>query len=186
MHDPRIASGLAMGFMLSSTGADHCVVMPDGPLSNEGPFKQFHALGWSRPPGTNELSPQKTAIFRQAQFWNIIADSLVVCQFPNISFNHTVELIKAVTGWDTGLGELMQIGERIVTLMRLFVVREGVTRDDDTMPERLFHPTKGGDQEKLTINPEDYYQARDYYYSLMAWDSNGVPLPDKVEELSIE
>jgi aldehyde:ferredoxin oxidoreductase len=186
MHDPRIGSGLALGFIVSSTGADHCVTMPDGPLSNEMPFKPFHALGWSKPPGANELTPQKTAIFRQAQFWNIIADSLVVCQFPNISFDQTVELIKAVTGWDTGLMELMRIGERIVTLMRMFIVREGVTRTDDVMPERFFHPTKGGGQEKLKIDPADYDKARDYYYTLMAWDANGVPLPEKVEELAIE
>jgi aldehyde:ferredoxin oxidoreductase len=186
MHDPRVGSGLALGFMLSSTGADHCVVMPDGPLSNKVPFKPFHALGWSNPPGANELSPQKIAIFRQCQFWNIVADSLVVCQFPNISFDQTVELIKAVTGWDTGLVELMQIGERIVTLMRMFIVREGVTQADDIMPERFFHPTKGGGQEKLKINPADYVEARNYYYTLMAWDANGVPLPGKVKELAIE
>jgi aldehyde:ferredoxin oxidoreductase len=186
MHDPRIGSGLALGFMLSSTGADHCVTMPDGPLSNEIPFKPFHVLGWSRPPAANELSPQKIAIFRHAQLWNIIADSLVVCQFPNISFDQTVELIKGVTGWDTGLMELMQIGERIVTLMRMFIVREGFNRSDDIMPERFFQPTKGGGQEKLKINPADYDKAREYYYALMAWDADGVPLPEKVKELGIE
>jgi aldehyde:ferredoxin oxidoreductase len=186
MHDPRIASGMAMGFMLSPTGADHCVAAPDGALSNEMPFKQYHALGWIKPPGMNELSPRKTAIFRQAQFWNIVCDSLVVCQFPNISFDQTVELLKAVTGWDTGLGELMQIGERIVTLMRLFIIREGVTRADDMLPDRFFQPTKGGGQDNLKINPADYERIRDYYYRLMGWDAEGVPLPDKVQELAIE
>jgi len=186
MHDPRIGSGLAMGFMFSPTGADHCAVTPDGPLSNEIPFKQYHALGWSRPPETNELTPRKTAIFRQAQFWNIIYDSLVVCHFPNISFDQTVELLKAVTGWDTGLMELMQIGERIVTLMRLFIIREGSTRADDKLPERFFQPTRGGGQDNLKIDPADYDKIRDYYYALMGWDAMGVPLPDKVKELSID
>jgi aldehyde:ferredoxin oxidoreductase len=175
-----------MGFMLSPTGADHCVVTPDGPLSNEIPFKQYHALGWTEPPGTNELSPRKTAIFRQVQFWNIVGDSLVVCQFPNISFDQTVELLKAVTGWDTGIMELMQIGERIVTLMRLFLTREGVTRTDDMLPDRFFQPTKGGGQDNLKINPADYTRIRDYYYALMGWDAQGIPLPNKVKELSIE
>jgi aldehyde:ferredoxin oxidoreductase len=27
---------------------------------------------------------------------------------------------------------------------------------------------------------------RKYYYTLMGWDANGVPLPEKVEELYIE
>jgi aldehyde:ferredoxin oxidoreductase len=186
MHDPRIASGLAMGFMLSPTGADHCVIAPDGALSQEIPFKQYHTLGWIKPPGMNELSPRKTAIFRQAQFWNIVCDSLVVCQFPNISFDQTVGLLKAVTGWDTGLGELMQIGKRIITLMRLLIIREGVTRSDDMLPDRFFQPTKGGGQDNLKINPADYERIRDYYYVLMGWDAEGVPLPDKVKELAVE
>ena len=186
MHDPRIASGLAMGFILSPTGADHCVVMPDGPLSSEGPFQQFHALGWDRPPRKNELTPRKTSIFREAQCWNMVCDALVVCQFPNISFNQTVDLLKGVTGWDTRLMELMRVGERIVTLMRLFITREGVTRSDDVLPDRLLHPTKGGGQDNLKINPADYDKARDYYYVLMGWDAEGIPLPDKIKELSLE
>lgn len=186
MHDPRIGSGLALGFMVSPTGADHCVSMPDTPLSHEIPFKQFHALGWDRPPGANELSARKTAIFRHSQFWNIITDSLVVCQFPNISFDQTVELLKAITGWDTGLMELMQVAERILTLMRLFIIREGATRDDDMLPRRLFQPTKGGGQDNLTIDPSDYVKMRDYYYTLMGWDTEGVPLPEKIKELAIE
>ena len=186
MHDPRIASGLAMGFLLSPTGADHCVVMPDGPLSNEGPFQQFHALGWDTPPATNELTPRKTAIFREAQCWNMLCDSLVVCQFPNISFNQTVEVLKAVTGWDTGLMELMRVGERIVTLMRMIITREGVTRADDALPDRLLRPTKGGGQDNLKIDPADYDKIRDYYYVLMGWNAEGIPLPEKVRELSLE
>jgi aldehyde:ferredoxin oxidoreductase len=160
--------------------------MPDGPLSSEGPFQKFHALGWSTPPATNELTPRKTAIFREAQFWNIICESLVVCQFPDISFDQTVKLLKAVTGWDTGLAELMRVGERIITLMRLFITREGVTLADDTLPDRFFHPTKGGGQDNLKINPADYDKVRDYYYVLMGWDAEGIPLPEKVKELTLE
>ena len=116
----------------------------------------------------------------------MLCDALVVCQFPNISFNQTVEVLKAVTGWDTGLMELMRVGERIVTLMRMIITREGVTRADDTLPDRLFQPTKGGGQDNLKINPADYDKVREYYYVLMGWNAEGIPLPDKIKELSLE
>jgi len=49
------------------------------------------------------------------------------------------ELLKAVTGWDTGIGELLRIGERVLTTMRLFNMREGLTDADDTLPERFLY-----------------------------------------------
>jgi aldehyde:ferredoxin oxidoreductase len=38
----------------------------------------------------------------------------------------------------------------------------------------------------VKIDRETYEKARKYYYVLMGWDARGVPLPEKVEELSIE
>jgi aldehyde:ferredoxin oxidoreductase len=185
MHDPRVGSGLALGFILSPTGADHCVVTPDGLLANPEMFKPFHGLGWQEPPGANELSPSKVAIFRDAQLMNIVYDSLVFCQFPNITFNQTVELLKGVTGWDTGIPEILKIAERTLNLMRLFNLREGLTAADDMMPGRFYQPTRDGALSNLKDRRPEYEKARSYYYTLMGWDVNGVPLPEKVEELGI-
>jgi aldehyde:ferredoxin oxidoreductase len=185
MHEPRIGSGLAMSFMVSPTGADHCVTTPDGLLANENMFKGFHPLGWLKAPAANDLSPRKVAIFRDSQLQNILGDSLVFCQFPNLTFDQAVGLIKAVTGWDTGIPELLRVAERTVTLMRLFNLREGFTAKHDVLPERFFQPTTNGALAKLNIDRSAYEKARQYYYVLMGWDSNGVPLPEKVVELGI-
>jgi aldehyde:ferredoxin oxidoreductase len=186
MHDPRIASGLAWSFMLAPTGADHCAATPDGFLANEKMFEPFHVLGWSTPPGANDLGPRKLAIFRESQFLNILCDSLVVCQFPNISFEQATDLVKATTGWDTGLPELLRIAERTITSMRLFNLREGFTQKDDMLPERFFQATTDGFLADLKVDKSGYEKSRQYYYRLMGWDANGVPLPEKIEELSIE
>jgi aldehyde:ferredoxin oxidoreductase len=185
MHDPRVGSGLALGFMLSPTGADHCVVTPDGLLANPQNFKPYHSLGWQEPPGANEVSPRKIAIFREAQLMNIVLDSLVFCQFPNITFDQTIELLKGVTGWDTGIPEILKIGERTLNLMRLFNLREGMTIADDMMPDRFFQPTREGVLANLEDRRPEYEKARSYYYTLMGWDKNGVPLPEKIAELGI-
>jgi aldehyde:ferredoxin oxidoreductase len=185
MHDPRTGSFLFMSYLLSPTGADHCATGPDGLLANDFMFSPFHVLGWNAAPAPTEVTPRKTGIFKDAQLQNILCDSLVVCQFPGFDFNQMLELVKATTGWDTGLPELMRIAERTVTLMRLFNLREGLTGNDDKVPERFYQPTTNGVLANLKVDRAGYDKARHYYYTLMGWDSNGVPLPEKVEELCI-
>jgi aldehyde:ferredoxin oxidoreductase len=96
------------------------------------------------------------------------------------------ELLKAVTGWDTGAAELMRIGERILTTMRLFNIREGLTAANDVLPERFFQPKSDGVVSQTHLDHTKIDKVRKYYYTLMGWDANGVPLPEKVEELYIE
>jgi aldehyde:ferredoxin oxidoreductase len=185
MHEPRIGSFLFMAYLLSPIGADHCVTQPDGPMSSPMPFSDYHALGWGDPPKANEVTPYKTGIFKDAQLHMILFDALLMCQFPGLKLNQMVELVKGVTGWDTGLGEMMRIAERIVTLMRLFNLREGVSSTEDKMPERYYQPTQTGPLSSIKVDREGYERARRYYYVLMGWDANGVPLPEKVAELGI-
>ncbi len=186
MHEPRIGSALFLSFMLSPTGADHCAATPDGLLAIEPMFKPFHALGWMTPPPPAEINPRKVAIFKDLQFQNIVLDSLVACHFPGMTLEQTVELLKGVSGWDTGLPELMRIAERTVTLMGLFNIREGITGTADKLPRRFYLPTRGGLLADLKIDRNAYERAKKYYYLLMGWDDRGVPLPEKVEELGIE
>jgi 2-oxoglutarate dehydrogenase E1 component len=55
------------------------------------------------------------------------------------------EYVNHVTGWDMSLYELLKVGERAHTMARLFNQREGFTTDDDTLPDRMFEPLRGGD-----------------------------------------
>jgi aldehyde:ferredoxin oxidoreductase len=185
MHDPRIGSFLFMGFLLSPTGADHCVATPDGPMSAEMPFKAFHAMGWATPPAPMEVTPRKVGIFKDSQIRMIIYDSMTACQFPELSFDQMVDLVKGATGWDTGIPELMMIGERILTTLRLFNLREGLSGDDDKLPARFYGPTRSGPLANIKVDREGYERARKFYYVLMGWDGNGVPLPEKIQELCI-
>jgi aldehyde:ferredoxin oxidoreductase len=185
MHEPRIGSGLAMSYLVSPTGADHCHAEPDPPMSIPFVFSQFHPVGFIEPPAPNDLGTRKVAIFKMLENFNIVKDSLSVCHFPAPNFEQMVELLKATVGWDTGIPELLMIGERIITTMRLFNIREGLTEADDAIPQRSYGPTTDGALAKIKPDPKIYERNRKYYYALMGWDSRGVPLPEKVEELGI-
>ena len=113
-----------------------------------------------------------------------------ICHFGPVprggkSINNIIRLLKAVTGWDTSLWELMKAGERSINMARLFNLREGFTREDDILPKRLFTPLKKGRLKGVAI-PEDEFRAIiSLYYAMMGWDEEGVPGKGKLLELQL-
>jgi len=66
------------------------------------------------------------------------------------------------------------VAARVQNLTRLFNIREGATRDDDTLPERLLkEPINEG---KNLITREELDELLNDYYRLRGWDQDGVPL----------
>ena len=186
MHEPRIKTNMAFGYMFSPIGADHCEQATDGSISNEKGLAIYHSLGWHTPFAANDLSPRKVGFYRVDMCNYIVIDSLVTCLFVGYGPEGQAELVKAVTGWDTGIMELERIGERILTTMRLFNLREGLTAADDVLPERFFEPKTDGPVAQVHLDRKKIDNSRKYFYTLMGWDTNGIPLPEKVEELYIE
>ena len=138
MHEPRIKTNMAFGFMFSPAGADHCGPATDGAISTEKGMTAYHSLGWHAAFVPNEISARKVGFYKVDACNFAAIDSLVLCMFVGYGPEGWIELLKAVTGWDTGIGELQRIGERILTTMRLFNMREGLTAADDVLPERFF------------------------------------------------
>jgi aldehyde:ferredoxin oxidoreductase len=108
--------------------------------------------------------------------------------FASPGYDGAVDLTKAVTGWDTGLMEQLRVGERVLTLMRLFNIREGFTKADDILPERYYGSKTDGPlaEKDKGVNKEKMDKAREYYYYYQGWDKNGIPTMEKLAELGIE
>jgi aldehyde:ferredoxin oxidoreductase len=99
-----------------------------------------------------------------------------------------VELIRAVTGWQVTLEELQRVGERRLNLLRLFNAREGVGREQDTLPKRLFdEPLQGGASDGVSVTRAEFQAALDNYYELAGWDKRtGMPTQAKLKELGLD
>ena len=186
MHEPRLCGGLGLGYMVSPNGADHTATLPDFMFLSDAMIKGLHHLGIVEPPPIDDIGPRKVAFWRLVQLKNIVEDSLVVCTFLGYSVDKQAELVKAVTGWETGTTELIRVAERVLTMARLFNIREGFSAADDVLPERFFQPKTDGDLADKSLDRAKVEKAKSYYYTLMGWDAKGVPLPEKVEELCIE
>jgi len=120
-----------------------------------------------------------------------LMDSINVCQFvygPAWQLygpNQLVDLARAVTGWDISLWEMMKVGERRLSMMRVFNAREGHKREQDVLPPKLYQPRQGGPSDGMSIDPADLERAKDIYYAMAGCDSQGVPTRGKLEELGI-
>ena len=190
MHEPRLSKCLALGYMVNPHGADHCCNLIDIFFAGFGKepdvvVKDAVSLGMAPAPFA-DIGPGKVALFRAVQLKRIILDSLVVCMFLPYSYEQLAEVTSAVTGWNTTTTEQLRVAERTLTICRLFNVRHGLTADDDKLPSRFFEPTRYGALVDTALDPEKMDSAKRYYYSLMGWDSDGVPTPEKLEELGIE
>jgi aldehyde:ferredoxin oxidoreductase len=82
--------------------------------------------------------------------------------------------------------ELAKIGERAFNLCRAFNIREGFSRKDDTLPERLMEPLPDGPYKGQRITYEELQLMLDNYYAIRGWDRNGIPTPMKLGELGLD
>jgi aldehyde:ferredoxin oxidoreductase len=78
----------------------------------------------------------------------------------------------------------MKVGERVNNLVRLFNIREGLTRDLDTLPKRFFSESLEDGPNRGRVVRLDQLMAE--YYMVRGWDEDGVPGKKKLEELGID
>lgn len=112
-------------------------------------------------------------------------DSLVVCKFTNmgVADEYFARVLSAVTGIEYTTGDMIRVGERVWNLERLYNLREGFTREDDSLPPRLLNEAPSDGPSKgwvVHLEPmlKEYYRGR-------AWNENGVPQPKKLAELEL-
>jgi aldehyde:ferredoxin oxidoreductase len=192
MHDPRGKTGQGLSLTVSPAGADHI----EGPhhtlFTAPGPMmKRIAPLGLLEPTATRDFGPKKVRNYTYLQFVWSLYNSLGVCNFAAgpvwaLPVNKVVEVVNAVTGWETSLWELLKVGERTVTMARAFNVREGFGRKDDTLPDRLFEPLEGGPLQGKGIDRKEFQEALTLFYEAMGWDpKEGVPTRGKLAELNL-
>jgi aldehyde:ferredoxin oxidoreductase len=103
------------------------------------------------------------------------------------TIQQVVDLVRATTGWPVSAFELMKIGERCLHMTRVFNIREGMSKEEDELPQRFFTPFLSGPLEGLKINREAFEKAKDIFYGMVGWDKeSGSPTLIKLQELDIE
>jgi aldehyde:ferredoxin oxidoreductase len=171
-YHPNAAKGMALGYAVSERGACH---LRGAPITE--------VLGGADPLAVDG----KAQLFRDHQCESALWNSAVLCCFPGygMSLKELCQLVNAATGFDyPSVKDFEGMGERINTLCRLFNVREGLSRAQDTLPARnLSQPLPGGPARGQVV---DLDPLLDEYYDLMGWDRSGIPSPETLARLGLE
>jgi len=176
-YDPRAFYGNALTYGTSSRGACH----------NVG--------GWSIRAELLTKEHDRFAVegkgrlIKEIQDTRAYVDSLGICTVVRSGYgfteNPTGRVMEYLTGHDF-TPQLITIGERIYTLERLLLVREGCTREDDMLPGRLMKERlPEGQAQGHVMDAGKYNRMLDEYYAARGWDRDGRPTPEKVAELGL-
>ena len=193
MHEPRGKYNVGMGYAISEIGADHLVVPHDSALANSESisFKSAQALGIRQAEPVLSLNDGKMEHFYILEKWISFEKVIGYCFFgpgPR-SFIHpdeVLESVNAATDWNLTIADLLEIGERATNMARVFNAREGFTRKDDTLPERLFTPLENGALKGEVYPRDEFESALTVLYGLKGWDpESGTPTRERLETLSL-
>lgn len=194
-HEPRNKPGLALAYAAGPIGPDYCVIEHDWDYSPVGfPYiiDNSRAYGMLERNEEKDLGPRKVRqVVMLHRWWSGSLESLLFDLFAIAPARYMpptmVEtLIRGITGWDFTILELMMIGERRIVMMQEFNRREGLTKSDDTLPDRFFdEPICEGKYEGAVLNREEFSKALDLYYAMSGFDSNGWPTEAKLAELEM-
>ncbi len=194
-HMPQVKASMGLIYAVNPFGADHQSSEHDPSYEeSSGPVNlgRLAYLGLTTPVPATDLGPEKVEFTLKTQYWTSATDVLNLCQFdwgatwqlygPEVM----ADVVSAVTGWDVTGDELMTLGARRVNMQRVFNAREGLSREDDVLPKRVFEPLVGGSSAGMVVSEEAVEYAKDLYYRMAGWDvETGNPDPERLAELGI-
>jgi aldehyde:ferredoxin oxidoreductase len=114
-------------------------------------------------------------------------NSLIVCDFVPFGFDRLGPILEKITGLNLSPEDLMKVGEKISTITRMYSIKNGRTRKDDTLPPRFFKEKHlSGIFKDRYLTEEKFNQWLDMYYNERGWDNNGIPTDEKLAGFNLE
>jgi aldehyde:ferredoxin oxidoreductase len=182
-YDPRGAKGMGLLYATSNIGASH--------MAGDIAYSEVFGVPERIDPLAIEDKPHLVHRFEDA-FAVIDAAGLCVFLAVRYLFDPHVDLwptrLTQLMNHATGAGytpeTMLEAGERVYNLERLFLLEAGFTKADDTLPKRMLEeplpdgPGKGQVVELDRMLPE--------FYRLRGWDDNGVPTDEKLASLGLK
>lgn len=190
-HMPQAKPSLGLIYALNPFGSDHQSSEHD-PSYREYP-ERMAQIGLSTPVRTREMNREKVEFALKTQYTYSATDSVNVCQFvwgPAWHLYDVAQLAQAVshiTGWNVTVDELQTLGQRRLNLLRAYNAREGIGKEEDMLPEKMFKKAlKGGRSDGRKIDHAEWLAHREMYYEMAGWDvETGNPTPETLDALGL-
>ncbi len=180
-HDPRAFFSMAVNYATANRGACHLEALSYWTMYSQQiaslypePYERFAVEGAGR-----------HAVFFQDYMG--VFNPLGLCKFSarsGVTPQDVAELLRAALGWETTAEEVLRTGARLFNLKRLINLRYGVTRADDTLPERfLKEPRPDGGAAGMV---PDLERMLEEYYAARGWDAQGRPTAETLRALDLQ
>ncbi len=173
-YDPRGIQGYGLATATSNRGGDHVYGYMISPEILGSPEKLDPYVITGKPQWVKTFQDLTAAI-----------DASGMCLFTSFALGagDYADLLTATTGVKVDSEELLKVGERIWNLQKLYNIKRGFGRKDDTLPDRLLtEPLKEGAPAGQVSR---IHEMLDEYYALRGWDAEGIPTKEKLRELGL-
>lgn len=178
-YEPRAAKIHGLSMATSNIGGSHMYGYACQEISGKDdprPVDRFADHGYGDVAAYNQIC-------------KALEETGILCNFADSGMNY--ELLGGLLASATGFPEfedldyLKSVGERIVTLERCFNVREGFSRKDDTLPERMLTEplANAGPATGEIVRNQD--ALLDEYYAALGCNSLGIPSEKRLRELDL-
>ncbi len=173
-YDPRGVQGHGLQYATSNRGGCHV----------RGYMISPEIIGL--PEKLDPLSLEGKAVWVKIfQDLTAVIDSLGLCLFTSFALGAEdyKDMFNAIVGHNWTTESLLEAGERIWNLERMFNLKAGISPSEDKLPRRLLSepipsgPCKGHVHHLGELLPE--------YYEKRGWDERGLPTESKLAELGI-
>ena len=159
-YDPRVLKGMGLAYAVSPRGACHL----------RSTFYKPELAGMIDP----DQLEGKAELFLDFENRCTLFDTFILCRFYRdfYPWEELTTLVELTTGLKMDQGDLARLAGRVTDATRIFNLQEGLTRDHDTLPDRMFKEKlengKGITRADLDFLVQDYYRLR-------GWDTQGIP-----------
>lgn len=127
----------------------------------------------------------KGEMVKNAAIHQVMLDSLLTCSFARPVMSSNEDILSSLMGKDWATNSTKEAGMRIICQERMFNMREGISRKDDTLPARLTKEPKPDGPTKGVVVPLE--ELKDDFYKAMEWDlQSGNPSDTLISNLGIE
>jgi len=183
-YDSRAAKISGLAYATANRGGCHITGFIEGPAFLSMPFMIVEDAMVDDILNEN---PKDTKIVKEFEDAFGVFDSIGGCKFMGmvLSSEDWASLIEKLLGYKFTVKDFAKAGERLYNLARVYSVREGLSRNDDTLPARFLEeampegPAKG-----QTVNLDPLLDA---YYEYRGWDKEtGKPTQERLKELGLE
>jgi len=193
-RDVRASKGWGLAYAVASRGPCHIrAALPEGYTANTWDASVQGILQKYSDPTNPLLEEGKGELVQWHENLTAFKNSMNLCLFTLYPYNvlsgsqpeMLARLYSAVTGLGIDQEDVLRTGERIINLERAFNIREGVTRKDDTLPERMLkEPYPDGPAKGQVVDLEPMLNE---YYQFRGWDmKTGIPKRSRLEALGLK